>query len=55
MDAQFNEDEWEEILEKQQLPMAYWLLGCNHEKLDAESATSMGLKQILQHPYYQYC
>jgi uncharacterized protein (DUF1800 family) len=55
MDAKFNEDEYLDTLEKNGIPEAYWLLGSRFEMLQENEKSSLRLREILQHPYYQYC
>jgi hypothetical protein len=55
MDAKFNEDEYLDTLEKNGIPEAYWLLGSRFEMLQENEKSTLRLREILQHPYYQYC
>ena len=55
MDAKFNEDEYLYTLEKNGIPEAHWLLGSRFEMLQENQKSSLRLREILQHPYYQYC
>ena len=54
-DAQFDKDAYLASLETHKINEALWLLGSGASKLSAEEQTSLGLSELLQHPYYQYC
>jgi hypothetical protein len=55
MDAKFNKDAYLAALEKHKISEAQWLLGSGASKLSVNEQTSLGLSELLQHPYYQYC
>jgi hypothetical protein len=55
MDAKFNEDEYLDTLEKNGIPETYWLLGSRFEMLQENEKSTLRLREILQHPYYQNC
>jgi uncharacterized protein (DUF1800 family) len=55
MDAKFNEEEYLETIEKSGISEAYWMLGSSFEMLQENEKSSLRLREILQHPYYQYC
>lgn len=55
MDAKFDQDAYNIALEKHKLSEAFWLLGGKSTSLSQEQMESLRLKQILQHPFYQYC
>jgi uncharacterized protein (DUF1800 family) len=55
MDAKFDEDAYLAALEKHKISESHWLLGSGASKLSAKEQTSLGLSELLQHPYYQYC
>jgi uncharacterized protein (DUF1800 family) len=55
MDAKFNVDEYLDTLEKNSIPEAYWMMGSRFEMLQENEKSSLRLREILQHPYYQYC
>jgi uncharacterized protein (DUF1800 family) len=55
MDAKFDEDAYITILEKKGMTEANWMMGNRFDLLQETEKTSLGLRTILQHPYYQYC
>jgi uncharacterized protein (DUF1800 family) len=55
MDAKFNEAEYLDTLEKNSIPEAYWMMGSRFKMLQENEKSSLRLREILQHPYYQYC
>ena len=55
MDAKFDKNAYLATLEKHKISESHWLLGSGASKLSAKEQTSLGLSELLQHPYYQYC